>query len=664
MLIKNTTILSDEKWVTSDLLSTQEKCIVVKAGLGKGKTTASVEHINNTHYDRIIVLTPRKTFAKSVMCRLNEETKREFVLYLNLKGKDYCISAPNVVIQVESLHRLNRIEPDQKTLLLCDEIESILFQMTVTKTHHKNHIDNLDTLEDLFKKANKIICLDAFISNKTLNTLSLMNIPFKFYNFTLPLGQRTCLSFKEETGFTGKLMKDLQEGKRIYFFCSSNKKLTEVFLPLIRKTFPTKKVIEYHSKFTSINLTTINTNWKDADVIACTSTITVGCNFDLKGIFDKVYVYGNASSKNLVRDMFQSSYRIRHFNDKQMVYCLDRRHFGTNLPTDKKEIENKLKSKKEYVINQYEHHLNMCFPNKETPSWIKELVLNNEYEQNMSIMMLPEVFGRYLEECSYEEEPLDEEEFDFDEFDEEVKIDDKFEYEDIPEVTFSQAKELRKKKIDSSLTKLEEGQLEKFYFQCNIVVDKKINQEKELWDIYCNYGKGKFRNLSYEKGYNDGSIRICDIVSEVYPEISNILSLRIEWIDKICKTLGLTHSQNFSTVPKEKVDGCVDWFKVNSNQIHTVFDIRDQKKTDKFDTKTTTFLINKVFSKWGYSSIKAGAKSGKRVDGKMVYSTPYDIKNENTTKENDINVYEHIKPKKIQKTEKRVGFCEEEDLPM
>ena len=119
--------------------------------------------------------------------------------------------------------------------------------MTVTKTHHKNHIDNLDTLEDLFKKANKIICLDAFISNKTLNTLSLMNIPFKFYNFTLPLEQRTCLSFKEETGFTGKLMKDLQEGKRIYFFCSSNKKLTEVFLPLIRKTFPTKKVIEYQA---------------------------------------------------------------------------------------------------------------------------------------------------------------------------------------------------------------------------------------------------------------------------------------------------------------------------------------------------------------------------------------------------------------------------------
>jgi len=302
-----TTVFPTDKWVTNNLLNSNEKCIVIKAGLGKGKTTASVDHINNTHYDRIIVLTPRKTFAKSVLNRLNIETKKEFVLYSNLKGKDYFISSPNVVIQVESLHRLKIIDPEEKTMILCDEIESILFQMTVTKTHGTNHTSNLDMLEDILTKANKIICLDAFVSSKTLDTLSLMNIPFKFYNFTLPLEQRTCITFGEESGFTGKLIRDLQQNKKIYFFCSSNKKLTEYFLPLIKHTYPTKKVIEYHSKFSSINLTTINDNWKNADMIACTSTITVGCNFDLQGVFDKVYIYANASSKNLVRYMFQSS---------------------------------------------------------------------------------------------------------------------------------------------------------------------------------------------------------------------------------------------------------------------------------------------------------------------------------------------------------------------
>ena len=61
-----TTVFPKDKYVTSELLCGNE-CSVIKAELGKGKTTASVDHINNTHYDRIIVLTPRKTFAKSVL---------------------------------------------------------------------------------------------------------------------------------------------------------------------------------------------------------------------------------------------------------------------------------------------------------------------------------------------------------------------------------------------------------------------------------------------------------------------------------------------------------------------------------------------------------------------------------------------------------------------
>ena len=341
-----------------------------------------------------------------------------------------------------------------------------------------------------------------------------------------------------------------------------------------------------------------------------------------------------------------------------MVYYVDKRHFGVNLQTDKKQIENKLKSKKEYVINQYEQHLKMKFPNNETPKWIKELVLNNEYEQNMSIMMLAETFNRYMEECNYDEEALDEDEFDFEE--EEVVVVDKFVYADIPEITFSKAQEIRKKKIENSITKLEEAQLEKFYFQYMLFGENRMKDQIMLWDIYLDYGKGKFRNLTYEKGYNDGTIRICDIVSEVYPEISNILSLRVDWIGRICKEIGIKHSQDFSMVSKETIEGCTDWFKTNSKEIPNVFEIRDRSKTNKFDTRSTTELINKVFSKWGYSTIKAGNKSGKRVNGKMVYNTPYNIQNDNK----DINVYEFIKPKVVQKTEKKVSTVSEGDLPM
>jgi hypothetical protein len=189
----NTTgaIIKDDKWVLPEIFD-GSKCTVVKAGLGKGKTTASVSHINNNDYERIIVLTPRRSFAKSVCNRLNYETKHDFVIYSNLKGKNYNITQPYVVIQVESLNRLDL--DNRKTLLLCDEVESILFQMTVTKTHGQKHVQNLERFERLFKSAYKIICLDAFISNRTLNTLQTMNIDYTFYNYTLPLEKRTCFT--------------------------------------------------------------------------------------------------------------------------------------------------------------------------------------------------------------------------------------------------------------------------------------------------------------------------------------------------------------------------------------------------------------------------------------------------------------------------------------
>jgi hypothetical protein len=331
-------IEKNDRWVLPDILE-RNKCIVVKAGLGKGKTTASVHHINNNKYDRIIVLTPRRTFAKSVCNRLNAECKNvTFEMYSNLKGKNYIIKNKFIVIQVESLNRLELNEND-KTLLLCDEVESVLFQMTVDKTHGKKHIYNLNMLERLFKTATKIICLDAFISNKTLTTLRLMNIPYTYYNYTLPLEDRKCVKIDKKNNFLNKLLLDLGQNKKVFLFSTSNKALTNDFIPKIKSKFPNKKVIEYHSKFTSIDLTNVNENWKNADVIACTSTITVGCNFDLKDIFNKVYVYANASSKNLVRDIFQATYRIRHIKDKEMIYSIDKRHTDLIYQQIKKKLK-------------------------------------------------------------------------------------------------------------------------------------------------------------------------------------------------------------------------------------------------------------------------------------------------------------------------------------
>jgi hypothetical protein len=277
-------------------------------------------------------------------------------------------------------------------------------------------------------------------------------------------------------------------------------------------------------------------------------------------------------------------------------------------------------------------------------------------------MMLDQLFQRYLTECSYKHADIDEDELEIEMELEVEQVNVEIEYNEIPEITRSVVTELRKKKISSVLTKVEEASLEKFWFQ-HMLTDKNIwnkDIEIDLWDVYKDYGKGKFNNMSYEKGFKDGSVRICDIVSEVYPEISGRLALRVELIDEMCTTLGLRHSQDFSEVSKEKVESCVNWFKTNKQRIHSVFEIRDQTKSATFDSKATLYLINKVFSKWGYSKVKSGKKSGKRVDGKMKYSTPYNVSNE----KKDIDVYEHVKAKKIKQTERKLKIVKKGNHPL
>ena len=66
-------------------------------------------------------------------------------------------SAHNLVLQVESLHRVGDRVFD---LVVLDECESILTQLTSVKTHSEHLRDNHATFICLLKQAEKIICMD------------------------------------------------------------------------------------------------------------------------------------------------------------------------------------------------------------------------------------------------------------------------------------------------------------------------------------------------------------------------------------------------------------------------------------------------------------------------------------------------------------------------
>jgi len=655
---------SKEKFVQTEDLS-ENKIVVIKAGLGKGKTTATVNHINGTKYDCIIILTPRRSYAKTTLERVNNEIElpndEKFVLYSELKGS---INNKNLIIQVESLWRFIHPFEDKNTLVILDEVESLLYQMTSHKTHGFNHIQNLEMFENLINKSSKVLCMDAFISNKTLNLLKNISSKFSYYNYTKELQKRKAIQYSQKNILKNKLIRELEQNKKVYFFCSSRAKLTDYFLPAVTSKFPKKKIIEYHSKKNSIDFQKINEEWSKADLVVVTCSVTVGCNFDIPNIFNSIFVYASACSQNLVRDIFQSCYRVRHIIDKKMYFCLDTRHNGLNLPTNRLEIIETINNKVKFHKIHYEKFLKMEFTNN-TPKWVKDLLINNIFESNMSIMNLKELFYKYLQLCNYELEEETEELDDLDIQDEDSNlVFEDYQYEDIPEITFSQRQALLIKKKNLPSSDLEEFTLNKNFFQATLIVSGrsrlKIEDQISIWNVYCNYGKKKFRNLQYEKGLNSGTLRICDIISSSFPEIAENLSRKLEDIIDITQKLGLKNSQDFKIIERKVIVDNLGWLEQNSKRFHTNFGLRNQSKNKKqFTLKNGSELLGKIFNSWGYSKIKKKGQKRSMINGKRVDISDYCC--ENTE---DIQVYEYLEPKNKRQTEKKVRLLKEGEYPL
>ncbi len=637
-----------------DLFGGEEKIVVIRAGLGKGKTEATTGHINESDYEQIVVFTPRVSYAQCCHARFQEECpKHDWKLYKTEK-KSF-IQHNFVVCQAESLHRLH-LDSGKKCLLVIDEVEAFLTQLTSTDTHKENHRINLDTFVRMMKSASKIICLDAFISQRTLQTIHLMGFrnEYKFYDFTSPCPKRFAIKKTSMEDFVTSLVSDLRGGKRIFFFCSSINKLKDKFLPIIQQNFPKLLVKTYHSenKQEVSELVNCVEVWTKADVVLTTATITVGCNYDDPNHFDKLYCYAGATSKNIVRDMFQSFYRVRTFKDKEMVYFLDPKR-NLSPPTFKKGIERDIDDKSKLLKEQFANKFSKIDYLNDTPPWLRELVCYNRFEWGVGIMNLEALFARYLKECNYS--PKSDESIDTNilievEFEPIVKP--LVEYKKIPPITSNEMKELRKKKMIQGLTPEENAKWVKFWFQ-QCVLDLPEESEQAVWDLYCDKGKGKFRNLQYEKGLEQKSITIRDIIdtraeNSNYADLNKGLSLQCEMIQQMSEMLGLKNSQQIGThVSHKQLKGGLENFHKHKDKLHTVFNLRkDRSKIDKeFDLVNAQTLINKVWRTWGFSKLHANPQKKKTIEGKRINVAGYEIKKLGKELPEMDDLYKYIKPK-------------------
>jgi len=358
-----------------------------------------------------------------------------------------------------------------------------------------------------------------------------------------------------------------------------------------------------------------------------------------------LYCYASACSQNYVRDIFQALYRVRDITDKELYFNIDSRHNGLNLSTFYSEIKNEIKRKINMVEQQYEKNFRLDYPYK-TPDWLYTLTVYNKLEHNISVMNIKQLFYRYLTECNYNltEEII--EEIDMFEFKPKNKV--KLSYSEIQEITISQVKNLRTKRLTEALTEMEEAQLEKFFFQLCVF---ELPTEDSIWTLYCDYNRSRFRNLMIEKGINEGKLEIKDVISSsTFSGLESNLGLQVEFIQQIKGWLGINNTQDYGRlISRETLEKTIEKINQNRKNIRDAFKIRD--RTDKvLNLKSGKEFISNVFKAWAFSELKSGERKQVRMNGKATTVSPFQIINNalDSTK-NQLDVYKCIRPKESSK---------------
>jgi hypothetical protein len=91
---------------------------------------------------------------------------------------------------------------------------------------------NLEMFSTLVQHSTKVLCMDAFISNRTLDTLRLMKRPFKYFDFVNPLVSRTCRQELDEVALLSSMLQDLAHTVRSCTFSAPRLTSLKSSLPL------------------------------------------------------------------------------------------------------------------------------------------------------------------------------------------------------------------------------------------------------------------------------------------------------------------------------------------------------------------------------------------------------------------------------------------------
>ena len=327
-------IVRDDK-IINDLVPDilQYNVVALKATYGMGKTfgglTPAVKYFKTKGKSQLTI-----TEKVSLSYKLTGDF--DFENYRNLKGN---ITAENVVVQLDSIHRLNR----PYDVLYLDEFKGLLASFT-NPTLRSKLGETFAQMIYLITNAEYIVISDADLDNYSLNIFETMfnkKVTKIEYTYKKMKGRKCHMTGKYES-FVNDLLKDLDHKKKLFSPSQSAELSKQLFetvkihndkketnLKLILITGNYTELVGYENPYPDNNaslkqhvLENFNYFCSTCDYITYTSTITSGVSYDDK-TFDKCYAITSARS-NSYRSFVQQLLRIRHVNSNEYEFFLSK----------------------------------------------------------------------------------------------------------------------------------------------------------------------------------------------------------------------------------------------------------------------------------------------------------------------------------------------------
>ena len=591
------------------------RAVGIHASLGGGKTTALIRLVKSLPKDfKVVILSPRITFSKNICAEYNSQLgdDRQFMCYLDYQQKNRNMKMLNfhnkLVMSMESIHNIDWI-PD---LVIMDECNANLISHVSPETNGKNLDSNMYTLHKWLTMSPKIVVADAFMGSKVCGFFNDLEIRLHIYKYRRRLTRKRAIFLKDSEGTCvkpGDKIERLLGGERkIYAFISTKKYIEELEEQLQKKY----RCLIYSGESQNVIPDNLNEEWVKYDLVATTSTITVGINFDKKDEFYTKFIDFRANSKNYVADAIQSHYRVRNITADHIYVTYQDRMIAPEYPINTKKFVEDVEHKKGWYQKQYGGYSTL-------EPYIMNLVKHNYLEHQLSQSAPGPMLNKYLRECNYEcvDEIVktEEKEIEENEEEEEEKKEPVLDFvEDFltnfangPRIGF-----LEKEKMKRKLTASERKEIDRYWFYMMYtghtpkgMRDTDISVCALSWWLWSERFNGSrtIKAMRIEKKILEGLTTIKDITQDrwfntQFPELQKTDLVKINRVLMVCEKLGLKHSNDTDTlIPQSALNNFYMEARDEFKKIQSDMGIQDTR-TNKNEVSEKNFvgLVKKVFT--------------------------------------------------------------------